>query len=262
MSSPLVWNKGMPEANFVARHWPKMMVALVLTFASGLVDITGYLGVFHLFTAHLTGTTVQLGHSLVARHTVELLAAASIVSAFLVGSVLGRALIEIGSRKRIRRIASITFSIESGFLVTAILLPRTSITPSYTALALLAGAMGIQTATLTGIGPLTVHTTFVTGMLNKIAQLVSHILFRAHDFRKSRTLKNAERGKQRFEIEMTLFLAAIWCCYVAGAAFGTWSFAIWNLRALFVAIALLGLSLVVDEFCPLSIQEEREQSER
>jgi hypothetical protein len=29
--------------------------------------------------------------------------------------------------------------------------------------------MGTQTATLTRIGPLTIHTTFVTGMLNKFA---------------------------------------------------------------------------------------------
>jgi hypothetical protein len=40
-------------------------------------------------------------------------------------------------------------------------------------LATLAAAMGIQTATLTGIGPLTAHTTFVTGMINKLAALES-----------------------------------------------------------------------------------------
>lgn len=48
-------------------------------------------------------------------------------------------------------------------------------------LSLFAGAMGIQTATLTRIGPLTVHTTFVTGRRNKLAQLVTRWIFLEHD---------------------------------------------------------------------------------
>lgn len=239
-----------------------MAVTLVLTFASGLVDITGYLGVFHLFTAHLTGTTVQLGHSLVARHGREFASAACIVVAFFCGSLLGRALIEVGSRKRIRRIASITLTIEVVTLLLVIVTPRNSVTEACASLALLAAAMGVQTATLTGIGPLTVHTTFVTGMVNKIAQLVTRTIFRAYDFSRSPALKNADAVKQQLEIEMTLFLAAIWCCYVAGAAFGTWSFDMWKLQALLIAMALLILSMVADSVWPLSIQEEKEQSER
>lgn len=207
----------MADNDFVGRHWPKMAVASVLTFASGLVDIVGYLGVFHLFTAHLTGTTVQLGHGLAARQLWQVWAAALIVSAFLAGSIAGRALIEMGSRNRIRRIASATLAVESILLVFVILVGPESSRAPYFGLALLAGAMGIQTATLTGIGPLTVHTTFVTGMLNKVAQLSAHILFRTYDFAKARSLPDAARKHQWHDIQMTLFLAAIWLCYVAGA---------------------------------------------
>ena len=239
-----------------------MAVALLLTFASGLVDITGYLGIFHFFTAHLTGTTVQLGHSLVARHNEDSFAAVYIVGSFLAGSLFGRTLIEIGSRNRIRRIASITLVLEAIILLGATRLsPRLASAP-YAGLVLLAGAMGMQTATLTGIGPLTVHTTFVTGMLNKIAQLVSHILFRSFDLRKSGFDRGVLGQHRRRDVEMTLFLTLVWCCYVAGAAFGTWSFGLWRMKALFIAVALLVLSLVADSFWPLSIQEEKEQSER
>jgi uncharacterized membrane protein YoaK (UPF0700 family) len=248
-------------AKFIEQHWPKMAVALALTFASGLVDITGYLGVFHLFTAHLTGTTVQLGYSLVVRHRPQLVAAVFIVGAFLATSLGGRMLLEIGSRKRIRRIASIALVIEAAMLVGVI---RLSPGRAYTRaldLALLAGAMGIQTASLTGIGPLTVHTTFVTGMLNKIAQLVSKIIFQSYDLIQAGASANPIRTHRRTDIEMALFLTAIWCCYVAGAAFGTWSFDLWQLKTLLVAVILLIFGFVADCFYPLSVQEEREQSE-
>lgn len=248
-----------------------MIVALLLTFASGLVDIVGYLGVFHFFTAHLTGTTVQLGHNLVSHNWIDVFAAAAIVGAFVFGSVIGRAVIEAGSRKKIRRVATLTLAAEAVMLIGLAEVgiqfgglqahANATIKP-YWSLAVLAAAMGMQTATLTGIGPLTVHTTFVTGMLNKIAQLVSHIGFRTFDLvrGKSREAKMIERRNE--DIKAVAFLVAIWIFYVGGAAFGTWSYYMWGLRALYFAIGPLAIGIVTDQFSPLSIREEKEQSER
>jgi len=248
------------------KHWPKILVALTLTFASGLVDIIGYLGVFHLFTAHLTGTTVQLGRSLISHNWIDLLSAAVIVGSFVSGSILGRAVIEAGSRKRIRRIASVTLAMEAILLAylaeTAFHSAANGAAEPYWALSLLAGAMGIQTATLTGIGPLTVHTTFVTGMINKLAQLISHIAFRAYDVFRKRRLGAAAIREWREDIKIAGFLSFIWVFYVGGAAFGTWSYQKWALRALFFAVGMLAVGIVTDRFVPLSIQEEIEQSER
>jgi uncharacterized membrane protein YoaK (UPF0700 family) len=251
----------MIEAEFVERYGPKMVVALLLTFASGLVDIVGYLGVFHFFTAHLTGTTVQLGHSLVDRDWVSFCAAGAIVGAFVGGSVLGRVLIEIGSRKRIRRIASVTLTIEAILLASLTLAHLHYSSKPYCGLAVLAAAMGIQTATLTGIGPLTVHTTFVTGMVNKTAQLATRIGFRAYELARSGSRIPKVRREQRDDVQMTLFLIGLWLFYVGGAALGTWSFGSWGLRALFIAIGLLAVGFAADQFWPLSIKEEKEQSE-
>jgi uncharacterized membrane protein YoaK (UPF0700 family) len=247
----------------VDRYGPKLGVALLLTFASGVVDIVGYIGIFEFFTAQLTGTTVQLGRGLAARDWTSVLAAASIVGAFWCGSLLGRALIEAGARRRVRRIASLTLTIEAILLVAVALRgPGEHSGRPYMALGILAAAMGIQTATLTGVGPLTVHTTFVTGMLNKLAQLVSHIAFRAYDSFKSKTAPADVRLAQQHDIRMALFLACVWLFYVAGAVAGTWSFEAWALRALFIAVGLLAICLAVDQFRPLSIREEKEQSER
>ncbi|MGC2508036.1 MAG: YoaK family protein [Candidatus Acidiferrales bacterium] len=252
----------MIEAEFVDRYGPKMAVALLLTFASGVVDIVGYVGIFHFFAAHLTGTTVQLGRSLVDHDWVGLSAAGAIVGAFVAGSVLGRFLIEIGSRSRIRRVASVTLTIEA-LLLASLTQPYLHDTGKpYWGLAILAAAMGIQTATLTGIGPLTVHTTFVTGMVNKTAQLVTRIGFRAYDLPRSGSRIAAVRREQRDDIQMSLFLIGVWLFYVGGAAMGTWSFNSWGLRALFIAIGLLAVGFATDQFWPLSIKEEKEQSER
>ena len=251
----------MAKGNFLEQHGAKIIVALLLAFASGVVDIVGYQGVFHLFTAHLTGTTVQFGHSLINRNWTDFGAAAIILATFFLGSVLGRTLIEVGSRKRIRRIASITLLIEIVLLVVvAECFPSTA--NVYWGLAALAGSMGIQTATLTGIGPLTVHTTFVTGMINKLAQLVSHITFRSFELRKTKGSSPDLHAQQSRELQMACFLCTVWLFYAGGAVLGTWSFGFWGLRALFMAVGLLLVSLAADQFRPLSIKEEEEQSER
>lgn len=252
----------MPHAHFFEHHFTKIVVALLLTFVSGLVDIVGYLGVFHFFTAHLTGTTVQLGHAIVSRDTQDVLAATSIVAAFVGGSILGRALIEIASRRKIRRIASVTLAIEA-ILLIVVARAGAGIAPQpYGSLVLLAAAMGIQTATLTGIGPLTVHTTFVTGMMNKVAQLSSHVAFRAYDLSHARAGDSKARVEQDRELQMLALLIGVWLLYAAGAMAGSRSFVSWGLNALLVGSALIGVALVVDLIHPFSIEEEKEQSER
>lgn len=260
---------GMPPSQSLGDYKRKIAVAFLLTFSSGLVDIVGFLGIFNLFSAHVTGTTVHFGQGIVFRNRDEVVAASVIVCLFFLGSVCGRAIVEAGARRRFRRIASITLTIEAVLLVVVVAARIASGAAgakpgppgSYIYLALLASAMGVQTATLTRVGPLTVHTTFVTGMINKLAQLVSRILFRAYDFLRGRATA-AKRAEQSAEAKQALVIFLVWVCYALGAIAGTGSYVIWGIRALFVAIAGLALSVVTDIYAPLSVAEEREQSER
>jgi uncharacterized membrane protein YoaK (UPF0700 family) len=250
----------MADHGFIQQHGSKIAVALVLTFVSGLVDIVGYLAIFHFFTAHLTGATVQLGKGLVSGNWMDISAALVVVGAFVGGSITGRALIEIGSRQKFKRIASISIVLEAIALLTAVFSKTNFSAGPHWGLALLAAAMGLQTATLTGIGPLTVHTTFVTGMMNKLAQLLSHIAFRLYDsLHSGRQKKEDAPGNQ--DVPMAIFLFAIWVFYGAGAVIGTTSFQSWGVESLFIAVALLAVVLATDQFRPLSIKEEKEQSE-
>ncbi len=88
--------------------------------------------------------------------------------------------------------------------------------------ALLAFAMGIQTATLTHIGPLTVYTTFVTGTLTKFAESLAQVLCWSHDhFRLSGKLSDTvRRMPKQQEARNAAFLISIWLCYLTGAAIG------------------------------------------
>jgi len=124
-------------------------------------------------------------------------------------------------------------------------------------LAMLAAAMGLQTATLTRIGSLTVHTTFVTGMLNKLAQLLSQALFLSYDSRQGRDTAAALHQV----LHRARFMIAIWLLYSIGAATGVWMDSIWRLRSLWLPVGIVSFGMVVDQIWPLSLEEEQDQSE-
>lgn len=246
-------------------------MAAVLSFAAGFVDIVGALTVYDLFTAHITGTSVRLGERLVERDWKAAAASIVIVATFFLASLLGRVLIEAAQRAAFKRIASITLALEAIFLLAVVAVgaraglgahaEKNAIPVVLAILALLAAAMGLQTASLTKIGPLTVHTTFVTGMINKLAQVTSLWLFDAYDLRREN--KGAHRPQNHIHdhARKARFLFFLWILYLAGAAGGTLASADLQLKALFVPCCILLALIIVDQLRPLSIEEEKEQAE-
>lgn len=236
----------------------KAVVALFLTFAAGYVDIVGFLRVAHTFTAHMTGNTVHLGNHMIREDWHRLAITGAALLAFILGSIAGRAIIEIGSRRRFRRIASLTLFFEAALLSVAILVSWTAIPGAFMLelVVVLAGAMGLQTATLTRVGPLTIHTTFVTGMLNKLAQLLSHGLFLFYDGIMGKCQLRALRRKVMHD---ALYIFSIWLMYLVGAIVGAALASSTGLRCLFLPVAILIAAIAIDQLRPFSLQEEREE---
>jgi uncharacterized membrane protein YoaK (UPF0700 family) len=242
-------------------------VALAVTFVGGSVDAIGYIAFYHVFTAHMTGATVNFGMDLANGLRGPALMAGSVICAFVIGSVAGRVIIEMASRIHFRRVASITLGVEILLLMAVMLrrehLGESAISPATVRgfLIYLAAAMGIQTATLTRVGPLTVHTTFVTGMLNKLGQLISHFIFENYDL-----LRNSGDPKLRAQRKKTgaqaAFMSAIWGLYLSGAVAGAVLSKKLDIRALYVPITLLAGAILIDCIRPLSVEEEKDQSER
>src|SRR5579862_3037534 len=248
---------GVPQAQHRRHLNSKVAVALLLTFAAGCVDVVGYLALYHAFTAHMTGETVHLAHNLSSAQWPRAFRAACVIAAFLLGSVLGRTVIEIGARTRNRSIASATLLLEAALLAGVIPLAGGHVdrTLALGLLAMLAAAMGLQTATLTRVGSLTVHTTFVTGMLNKLAQLLSQGLFLTYDHSRGRDTA----AQRQHIVRRTQFIASIWVMYFVGAAAGVRMDNAWGLRSLLAPVALVCVAILMDQIAPLSLEEEREE---
>lgn len=259
-----------PEPLSSSHGRTKHFVALVLSFSAGFVDIVGALTVYDLFTAHVTGTTVRLGERLLERNWAAAAAAITIVGAFFAASVVGRLLIEAAERSGFRRIASVTFTLEAVLLLciaaagsrTLVVLPGTKpITLTFVLLAILASSMGLQTASLSKIGPLTVHTTFLTGMLNKLAQVIAQWFFDIYDFHFREKGSERLRHDIRRNARRAVFFLSIWLLYLAGAMCGTWFVKWQQLRSLYLPCAILLVVIAVDQARPLSIEEEHESEE-
>jgi len=245
----------------------KSAVALWLTFTAGFVDIAGAITIYDIFSAHMTGTTVRLGEHLVQQDWNALAITGLVLAAFVVGSLLGRILIEAAARAHFRSIAAITLACETVLLMCGMVFapPRPEIPFAAVALPLLmlAAAMGFQTATLTRVGPLTVHTTFVTGMINKLSQLLSHWMFRTYDLVHADQERERElREARRHTAHQARFIFLIWLLYVIGAICGTSAALHWHRRSFLFPACMLLVAIGTDFTQPLSIEEEREQSER
>ncbi len=139
----------------------KIAVALCLTSVGGFVDAVGYIALFQVFTANMSGNSVHVGMYLGSRIGANLLRPLCAIMSYVVGMALTRITVEIAGRNGIRRIASFTLAAEALLLVFfAHATPAMHLgqivdlhSPAYfTLVALLAFAMGIQTATLTHIG--------------------------------------------------------------------------------------------------------------
>jgi uncharacterized membrane protein YoaK (UPF0700 family) len=261
----------MQQGNRPLPNPTKSAVALSLTFIAGITDVVGFLTLHHVFTAHVSGTTAHLGIDVVGRRWSEVAIAATVVGAFLLGSVMGRVIIEIGAQTRFRRIASITFAVEAFLLILFVIDSQTAVVPSSEAslvrvawlLGSLGCAMGIQTATVTRIGSLTIHTTFVTGMINKLAQLLSHILFETYYLHRVELHRQAHyRGLRDSTASQAVFIAGIWIVFLSGCVAGTALDARFGPSALYLAVFMLACVVATDWIRPLSLEEEKDQSER
>ena len=249
----------------------KVTTALSLTMIGGFVDAVGYIALFQIFTANMSGNSVHVGMYLGKLEFSDLARPACAIAAFLAGSTLTRIAMTVAARSGVRRIATYTLAFEALLLVlfaraTPVMeLGRIVDLHSavyFSLVALLAFAMGVQTATLTHVGALTVYTTFVTGTLTKISESLTRSLFWGYDQteQSGRPMSHIVRlAATQEDVRETAFLTATWICYVLGAAIGTFTKQKWELRSLYLPVVVLAVFVVVDQLRPIGVQEEKHQ---
>ncbi len=247
----------------------KLAVALSLTLVGGFVDAVGYIALFQVFTANMSGNSVHVGMYLGQRNWAGLLRPLCAVVSYVAGMAITRIAVGIAGRVGLRRIASFAFAAEAVLLAFfAHATPAMHLgqitdqhSPAYFALvATLACAMGIQTAALTHIGALTIYTTFVTGALTKMTESFTRALFWAYDLRQRGISHIVRHSFVQPDVQEGATLASNWTCYLLGAALGTFLKLKWELRALYVPVAILITFVLVDWVRPIDVEEEQHQT--
>jgi uncharacterized membrane protein YoaK (UPF0700 family) len=130
----------------------------------------------------------------------------------------------------------------------------------YFLLALACAAMGLQNATLTRVGALSVRTTHVTGTLAKFAESGSRYIFWFFDkvrgpgeYRFREALRLSPHHKDFID---TLITSLLWIGFLAGGFCGVWLYNRWNLLALVLPIVLLSIFALTDLLHPFTAMEQ------
>ncbi len=80
----------------------KIGIALSLTGIGGFVDAVGYVALFQIFTANMSGNSVHVGIDLGQWDFSELARPACAIAAYVTGVVLTRIAVEVAARNGVR----------------------------------------------------------------------------------------------------------------------------------------------------------------
>jgi uncharacterized membrane protein YoaK (UPF0700 family) len=252
------------SAQQTPRIGEKAWLALMLALTAGCVDAVGYMVLWNVFTAHMSGNSVSA-----AVHTGEGKSAEAFhrgfpIPFFVLGVALGAMLSEALARSGRRRIFAVAVGLEATLLLLFLLWGgsllsdgKVPIEPPwrfYLLVALPTVAIGMQNASLRRVGNATVRTTYISGMLCNFAeQSVQYVFWlRDHGSEHRGRLGHLLRLSTAQPSFMHLCLqGGIVIAFVAGALFGVWATLRWGLYSLMGPIACLGVIAVWDIVKPI-----------
>jgi len=196
-------------------------VALALTWIAGFIDIVGYIVLYHVFAANMTGNTVALGRGLADGDWGLVLRRGFAIPMFVLGLIVSRLALHLSQEKSAPRVAGGLFGMEVLLLATFTVfgsqemshgrIPSEAGWTYYLLVALPAMAMGLQNATLTHFGPLTVRTTHVTGTLSNLAdELVQYLVWlKEHTGSAGRFFQAVRASRIQPSFRAACFLASV-----------------------------------------------------
>jgi uncharacterized membrane protein YoaK (UPF0700 family) len=250
------WRQRPPEQ----RRRAQKRLALVLAAVAGLVDAVGFIVLFGIFTAQMSGNSVRLGVYVGRGEWSSAVFRLVPVPAFVIGVFLGILVAETAARAAIRSGVAILLGIELALLVAFVVVSWPhfhdgsvrvgSRLALYGLVALLSGSMGLQTAALRRVGERSVRTTYITGMLTDLASELARVVGR----RRSRPHPASSSGATAEPVSAWYagLLGAIWIAYLSGAALGTLAELHWHLGAMIPALVVLAVVVAVDLIAPVA----------
>jgi len=243
----------------------KAVLALALTWVAGFVDVVGFVLFQGIYTANMSGNTIDVGRALPDATFGPMLRHLSAILYYTAGMVAGRIVVDYAARHRVRAIASITLTIEAAMLVALMYFGSVHPHPAepwpfYALIGLAAVAMGFQNITVTHVGALTVFTCFVTGALTKFAQSCARYIFWFRDRTerrfKRRVWKVIRLSPRNGGFQQSCYLAIMWFAYAGGGASGWWARQNWAFYSLAAPIGVLLIAIATDLVRPVSVEQE------
>jgi uncharacterized membrane protein YoaK (UPF0700 family) len=223
-------------------------VTAVLGVVAGFADAVGFLILFGVFTAHMSGNTTHFGVSVAEGAWTDALVRGFPIVMFVLAIGIGTAVVETVRRRGAERERLAPLLVTEVVLLVAFMglthwaLDHDRLRPAsgmfFVLAALLTTTMGLQTAVLRRVGGLTVHTTFISGMLTQVAVGTVTWFFDRRD--------GTDRPRDPDGAVAHTWLAlGVWSCFAVGAIGGALvhrAVAEWALVV--PAIVLTGLAVV------------------
>jgi len=243
--------------------WP----AFLLSWVGGSVDAIGFLVLFHMFVAHMSGNSAALGAyagqgnwNLAFHHFFP-------IPVFVIGIAAGRILDETGLRGGFKSTYSLVLGIEAFLLFLFMVVGMRSISNGYIVTDtawkyyLLASfpllSMGLQNATIRRIGGYRLHTTYVTGVLNSFAEEGVRFLYWFRDHTKGRSMGRMAKvlrvSTRQDSFRYSFLSGCMWSAYIIGAIMGSLVKYWWNLGSLLLPIGALIFLISYDIMNPFHL---------
>ena len=216
-------------ARALAQDRERVVAAILLNWVAGYVDLVGWVVFLGLYTANMTGNLVGIGRAAAHGGAMHVVRTAVPVVAFFAG-LLCAALWTRARRRHWQPLAA-----------EAVLLAALGVAPGplpIWAAAVPAFAMGLQNATLTRAGRLSVRTTHVTGTISRLAESLGQLI-------RTRSVQARLR---------VLFLSGLLAAYLGGAVCGTILLSALEVRALLIPAAVIVGWLGVIEWRPSQLR--------
>jgi len=224
-------------------------LTLLLAVVGGFVDAVGFLVLFNLFTAHMSGNSVAMTVHAGEGNWAAALYRGFPIPLFLAGVVVGALLSEAMFRRGMRSTFAPVLALEAFLLLLFMSFDSAVRSGSgwafYFVAALPPLTMGVQNSALCRIGGMGVRTTFITGMLtNAGMEFAEYVYWLRDHFRRGRLGVLLLLSPRQQAFRRTILYFAVWMTYVAGGFTGTLAELRWGLLSLLApVIALIGVAV-------------------
>ncbi|TPV49438.1 DUF1275 domain-containing protein [Pseudarthrobacter phenanthrenivorans] len=150
-----------------------LVLMLILTFSTGVIDAVGYLGLDRVFTGNMTGNVVILGMALIGADHLPVVGPVIALVGFMLGAVIAGRILRSESAGWSRRTTALFTTVGATLTAAAVALfvhpPRPEDLVTLAITAALALAMGLQAATARHLSVKDVTTVVVTSTLTGLA---------------------------------------------------------------------------------------------